>query len=44
MADQSTRMWWLSQKSKNFLLVNWVPLSVMMQLGTPKAVDDVDKE
>jgi hypothetical protein len=29
-------MWWSSQKSRNFLLVNWVPLSVMMEFGTPK--------
>jgi hypothetical protein len=36
MANQSTWMWWLSQKSRNFLPVNWVPLSVIMQLGTPK--------
>jgi hypothetical protein len=25
-----------SQKSRNFLPVNWVPLSVMMEFGTPK--------
>jgi hypothetical protein len=29
-------MWWSSQKSRNFLTVNWVPLSVMMEFGTPK--------
>jgi hypothetical protein len=29
-------MWWSSQKSRNFLPVNWVPLSVMMEFGTPK--------
>jgi hypothetical protein len=29
-------MWWSSQKSKNFFLVNCVPLSVMMEFGTPK--------
>jgi hypothetical protein len=29
-------MWWSSQKSRNFLLVNCVPLSVMMEFGTPK--------
>jgi hypothetical protein len=29
-------MWKLSQNSKNFLPVNWDPLSVMMELGTPK--------
>jgi hypothetical protein len=29
-------MWWSSQKSRNFLPVNWVPLSVMM--------DDVGEE
>jgi hypothetical protein len=28
-------MWNLSQNSKNFLLVNWDPLSVMMEFGTP---------
>jgi hypothetical protein len=33
---QSTRMWWSSQKSRNFLPVNWVPLLVMMEFGTPK--------
>jgi hypothetical protein len=33
---QSTRMWWSSQKSKNFFPVNCVPLSVMMGFGTPK--------
>jgi hypothetical protein len=29
-------MWWPSQKSKNFFPVNCVPLSVMMEFGTPK--------
>jgi hypothetical protein len=29
-------MWWSSQKSRNFFLVNCVPLSVMMEFGTPK--------
>jgi hypothetical protein len=29
-------MWWSSQKFRNFLPVNWVPLSVMMEFGTPK--------
>jgi hypothetical protein len=29
-------MWWSSQKSRNFLPVNCVPLSVMMEFGTPK--------
>jgi hypothetical protein len=29
-------MWNLSQNSRNFLPVNWDPLSVMMELGTPK--------
>jgi hypothetical protein len=33
---QSTRMWWSSQKSRNFFPVNCVPLSVMMEFGTPK--------
>jgi hypothetical protein len=27
-------MWWSSQKSRNFLPVNWVPLLVMMEFGT----------
>jgi hypothetical protein len=35
-ADQSTRMWLLSQKLRNFFPVNWVPLSVMIVLGMPK--------
>src|SRR6185295_9612705 len=34
-ADQSMRMWKLSQNLKNFLPVNWVPLSVMIEFGTP---------
>ena len=34
-ADQSIRMWKLSQNAKNFLPVNWVPLSVMIEFGTP---------
>jgi hypothetical protein len=29
-------MWWPSQKSRNFFLVNCVPLSEMMEFGTPK--------
>jgi hypothetical protein len=29
-------MWWSSQKSRNFFLVNCVPLSVMLEFGTPK--------
>jgi hypothetical protein len=29
-------MWWSSQKSRNFFQVNCVPLSVMMEFGTPK--------
>jgi hypothetical protein len=29
-------MWWSSQKSRNFFLVNYVPLSVMIAFGTPK--------
>jgi hypothetical protein len=29
-------MWWPSQKSRNFFPVNCVPLSVMMEFGTPK--------
>jgi hypothetical protein len=37
-------MWWSSQKSKNFLPVNWVLLSVMIEFGTPKAMDDVGEE
>jgi hypothetical protein len=35
-AAQSTRMWNLSQNSRNFLPVNWDPLSVMMDLGNLK--------
>jgi hypothetical protein len=35
-AAQSTQMWWSSQKSRNFLPVKWVPLSVIMEFGTPK--------
>jgi hypothetical protein len=29
-------MWSSSQKSRNFFLVNCVPLSVMIEFGTPK--------
>jgi hypothetical protein len=29
-------MWWSSQKYKNFLPMNWVPLSVMVEFGTPE--------
>jgi hypothetical protein len=29
-------MWWSSQKSRNFLPVNWVRLLVMMEFGTLK--------
>jgi hypothetical protein len=29
-------MWWCSQKSRNFFPVNYVPLSVMIEFGTPK--------
>jgi hypothetical protein len=29
-------MWWSSQKSRNFFPMNCVPLSVMMEFGTPK--------
>jgi hypothetical protein len=35
-ADQSTRMLLSSQKLRNFFLVNWVLLSVMIVLGMPK--------
>ena len=28
-------MWKLLQNAKNFLPVNWVPLSVMIEFGTP---------
>jgi hypothetical protein len=28
-------MWWSSQKSRNFFSVNYVPLSVMIEFGTP---------
>ena len=37
-------MWKLSQNAKNFLPVNWVPLSVMIEFRTPKPEDDVRKE
>jgi hypothetical protein len=33
---QSTRLWWSSQKSRNFFPIYCVPLSVMMEFGTPK--------
>jgi hypothetical protein len=36
MVAQSTRVWWSSQKSRNFFPVNCVPLSVMMEFRTPK--------
>ena len=36
MAAQSTWMWCSSQNQRNFLPVNCVPLSVMMEFGTPK--------
>jgi hypothetical protein len=40
-------MWNLSQNSRNFLPVNWDPLSVMMEFGTPKrwmiSVKNVEK-
>jgi hypothetical protein len=29
-------MWWSSQKSRNFFPVNCMPLSVMIEFGTPK--------
>jgi hypothetical protein len=29
-------MWWSSQKSRNFFPVNCVPLSVLIEFGTPK--------
>jgi hypothetical protein len=29
-------MWWSSQKSRNFFLVNCMPLSVMIEFGSPK--------
>jgi hypothetical protein len=29
-------MWWSSQKSRNFFLVNCVPLLVMIEFGIPK--------
>ena len=34
-AYQSTHMWKSSQNLKNFLSVNWVPLSIMIEFGTP---------
>jgi hypothetical protein len=37
-------MWWSSQKSRNFFLVNCVPLSVMMEFGDPESMDDVGEE
>ena len=33
---QSTQMWYSSQNRRNFFLVNYVSLSVMMEFGTPK--------
>jgi hypothetical protein len=33
---QSTRMWWSSQKSRNFFPVNYVSLSVMIEFEIPK--------
>ena len=36
MVAQSTRMWYSSQNWRNFFLVNYVLLSVMMEFGTPK--------
>ena len=35
-AAQSTLMWYSSQNSRNLFPVNCVPLSVMIELGTPK--------
>jgi hypothetical protein len=37
-------MWYLSQNSRNFLPINWDPLSVMMEFWHPEPVDDVNEE
>ena len=37
-AAQSTRISFWSQKLRNFFPVNWVPLSVIMALGTPNGI------
>ena len=36
MVAQSTWMWYSSQNQRNFFLVNYEPLFVMMEFGTPK--------
>ena len=36
MAAQSTQMWYSSQNQRNFLPMNYVPLSVMMEFDTLK--------
>jgi hypothetical protein len=36
MMAQSIQMWYSSQNSRNLLLMNYVPLSVMIEFGTPK--------
>ena len=41
---QSTRMWYSSQNQRNFFLVNYVSLSMMMEFRTPKAMDNVKEE
>ena len=35
MVPQSMLMWWSSQNQRNFFPVNCVPLSVMIEFGTP---------
>ena len=35
-AAQSTWLWYWLQNQRNFVLVNYVPLSMMMEFGTPK--------
>ena len=44
MVAQWTQMWNSSQNQRNFFLVNYVSLSMMMEFRTPKAMDDVKKE
>jgi hypothetical protein len=37
-------MWLSSQKLRNFFPVNWVPLSVIDDVGDAEAIDDVGEE
>jgi hypothetical protein len=39
-AAKSILMWYSSQNSRNLPLVNCVPLSVMIEFGTPEATDN----